>query len=386
MDDGDRPPVLAHQRFAAARADLAGLELAARFERIHAVNLWGAATSVSGLGSEPAAVGALAAELPALLRALQARSMLDAPCGDARWINRLALDVDYTGIDIVPALIVDLQRRAVAGELRGRYLRADITRDPLPRADAVLCRDALVHLSFAHIARAIDNLRRSGARLADHHHVHWVAAQQRLRRRRLARAQPVPAAVQLAGTARAAGRALRRGRRRIPRQEPGCLAARCAVGREPSYTARWLHPNKETSMAMTAPVWVGVWAPRAQGLLRIVVGYLFLTHGTAKLFHVPHVAMFDNIQLMSLIGLAGVIEVVGGLLVLIGLFTRPAAFIMSGEMAFAYFMAHAAQGNVLVPMLNQGESAVLFCFVFLFFAAAGAGAWGIDTMRAAPRA
>jgi len=59
---------------------------------------------------------------------------------------------------------------------------------------------------------------------------------------------------------------------------------------------------------------------------------------------------------------------------------------MSGEMAFAYFMAHAAQGNVLVPMLNQGESAVLFCFVFLFFAAAGAGAWGIDTMRAAPRA
>ena len=164
MDDGDRPPVLAHQRFAAARADLAGLELAARFERIHAVNLWGAATSVSGLGSEPAAVGALATELPALLRALQARSLLDAPCGDARWINRLALDVDYTGIDIVPALIVDLQRRAVAGELRGRYLRADITRDPLPRADAVLCRDALVHLSFAHIARAIDNLRRSGAR------------------------------------------------------------------------------------------------------------------------------------------------------------------------------------------------------------------------------
>jgi len=79
MDDGDRPPVLAHQRFAAARADLAGLELAARFERIHAVNLWGAATSVSSLGSEPAAVGALAAELPALLRALQARSLLDAP-------------------------------------------------------------------------------------------------------------------------------------------------------------------------------------------------------------------------------------------------------------------------------------------------------------------
>ena len=129
-----------------------------------------------------------------------------------------------------------------------------------------------------------------------------------------------------------------------------------------------------------------MWVPRAQGLLRIITAFLFLQHGTAKLFGVPHIAMFDNLQLMSLIGVAGIIEVVGGVLVLIGLFTRPAAFILSGEMAFAYFMAHASQGHVLTPILNQGESAVLFCFVFLFFAAAGAGAWGIDTMRAAPRA
>jgi len=136
---------------------------------------------------------------------------------------------------------------------------------------------------------------------------------------------------------------------------------------------------------MSAPAWLDVWVPRAQGLLRIVVAFLFLEHGTAKLFGVPHVAMFDNLQLMSLIGVAGIIEVVGGVLVLIGLFTRPAAFILSGEMAAAYFMAHAPQGNLLVPLLNQGESAVLFCFVFLFFAAAGAGAWGVDTMRAAPR-
>jgi putative oxidoreductase len=96
--------------------------------------------------------------------------------------------------------------------------------------------------------------------------------------------------------------------------------------------------------------------------------------------------MFDNLQLLSLIGVAGIIEVIFGVLVLIGLFTRPAAFILSGEMAFAYFMAHAPQGYVLTPLLNQGESAVLFCFIFLFFAAAGAGAWGIDTVRAAPRA
>ena len=93
-------------------------------------------------------------------------------------------------------------------------------------------------------------------------------------------------------------------------------------------------------MTLTASAWLDVWVPRAQGLLRIVVAFLFLQHGTAKLFHVPHVAMFDNLQLMSLFGVAGIIELVGGVLVLIGLFTRPAAFILSGEMAFAYFMEH----------------------------------------------
>ncbi|HEX6017605.1 MAG TPA: DoxX family protein, partial [Burkholderiaceae bacterium] len=136
-------------------------------------------------------------------------------------------------------------------------------------------------------------------------------------------------------------------------------------------------------MANTAIAGLDAWAPRAQALLRIVAGYLFLLHGAAKLFKVPHVAMFDNLQLVSLMGLAGTIESVGGALLLIGLFTRVAAFIMSGEMAAAYFMAHAPQGNALVPMLNAGESAVLFCFVFLFFAAAGAGTWSIDSMRTA---
>jgi putative oxidoreductase len=87
------------------------------------------------------------------------------------------------------------------------------------------------------------------------------------------------------------------------------------------------------------------WTPRAQALLRIVTGYLYLTHGTAKLLGVPHVAMFDKLQLFSLIGLAGVLELVGGILLLLGLFTRPVAFVLSGEMAFAYFMAHASRGN-----------------------------------------
>ena len=121
--------------------------------------------------------------------------------------------------------------------------------------------------------------------------------------------------------------------------------------------------------------------PKAMALLRIVSGYLFLLHGASKLLHVPHVDMFDGLQLMSLMGLAGIIELVGGALLILGLFTRPAAFVMSGQMAVAYFMAHASQGNPLVPMLNQGDAAVLFCFVFLFFAAAGAGAWSLDGVR-----
>ena len=123
------------------------------------------------------------------------------------------------------------------------------------------------------------------------------------------------------------------------------------------------------------------YAPHAQALLRIVSGYLFMMHGVAKLFHVPHVAMYDGVQLMSLIGLAGVLETVGGALLILGLFTRATAFVLSGEMAVAYFMAHASKGDPLMPMLNQGEAAVLFCFVFLFLAAAGAGAWSIDARR-----
>ena len=123
------------------------------------------------------------------------------------------------------------------------------------------------------------------------------------------------------------------------------------------------------------------WTPRALGLLRIVTAYLFVMHGTAKLLGVPHVASFDKLQVFSLIGLAGVLELVGGALLLVGLFTRPVAFILSGEMAFAYFIGHASQGNVLVPLLNRGELAVLYCFVFLFFAVAGAGAWSVDALR-----
>jgi putative oxidoreductase len=124
------------------------------------------------------------------------------------------------------------------------------------------------------------------------------------------------------------------------------------------------------------------WTPRAQALLRIVTAYCFILHGTAKLFGVPHVASFDNLQVLSLIGVAGILEVVGGALLIIGAFTRPVAFILAGEMAVAYFMGHASRGTPLMPLMNGGESAVLFCFIFLFLAVAGAGAWSVDAMRA----
>jgi SAM-dependent methyltransferase len=162
--DSDRPAVLAHQRFRADKESFAGLDLAQRFARIYNTNLWGAEASTSGLGSELDATSVLRAELPRLLARLGATSLLDAPCGDAGWISQTDLGVRYLGIDIVPELIEKLRARAVAGEIRGEYRLADITADPLPRCDAILCRDALVHLSFANIGRAVANFRASGAR------------------------------------------------------------------------------------------------------------------------------------------------------------------------------------------------------------------------------
>jgi len=126
-----------------------------------------------------------------------------------------------------------------------------------------------------------------------------------------------------------------------------------------------------------------IWTLRAQAVLRIVTGYLFLLHGSAKLFALPHVAMFDGLQLFSLMGVAGVLELVGGFLVMIGLWTRPVAFVLSGMMAVAYFMAHASLATVHLPLLNGGEPAALFSFIFLFLAAAGAGCWSVDTRRSA---
>ncbi|MDQ6703819.1 MAG: DoxX family protein [Pseudomonadota bacterium] len=123
-----------------------------------------------------------------------------------------------------------------------------------------------------------------------------------------------------------------------------------------------------------API-AAAWQPRLLGLLRIVTALLLLQHGTAKLFGFPHVAMFDNVQLLSLLGIAGVLELAGGVLLLLGICARPVAFILSGEMAVAYFIAHAQKS--FFPILNQGELAVLYCFVLLYLGVAGGGAWSL---------
>ena len=130
---------------------------------------------------------------------------------------------------------------------------------------------------------------------------------------------------------------------------------------------------------------VSAWAPRTLALLRIATGFLFMSHGLQKIMGLP-VPPRAEIVLWSLSGVAGLMELVGGALIIIGLFTRPVAFLLSGEMAFAYFIAHAPQG--FWPLLNRGELAALYSFVFLYFAVAGAGAWSIDNLlrRSARRA
>jgi putative oxidoreductase len=119
--------------------------------------------------------------------------------------------------------------------------------------------------------------------------------------------------------------------------------------------------------------------PQLLSILRIITGLVILQYGMGKLLKFPAVPMFAKVELFSLYGLAGSLELVLGALVLIGLFTRLAAFILAGEMAFAYFMGHAHRG--LYPILNGGDLAIMLCFVFLYLSAAGAGPWSVDASR-----
>jgi putative oxidoreductase len=118
------------------------------------------------------------------------------------------------------------------------------------------------------------------------------------------------------------------------------------------------------------------WSPRILSILRIVTAILFIEHGTFKLFNYPLIREADTPPLLSLLGIAGLLEFFGGLLILLGLFTRPTAFILAGEMAVAYFLAHAP--HAFWPAVNRGELAALYCFVFLYLAVAGGGSWSLD--------
>ncbi len=129
---------------------------------------------------------------------------------------------------------------------------------------------------------------------------------------------------------------------------------------------------------------VRAWAPRMLSLLRIVVGLLYVEHGTAKLLGFPAGAGPEHLQVFTLIWFAGILELVGGSLLVLGLFTRLVAFILAGEMAIGYFMAHAPHS--VFPLLNHGEAAVFYCWVFLYFAVAGGGAWSVDRLRTGRRA
>jgi putative oxidoreductase len=132
---------------------------------------------------------------------------------------------------------------------------------------------------------------------------------------------------------------------------------------------------------MTSDSLSPVWAPRVLyilSVLRVFTGLELLQHGTGKILGFPAVPSFAHVQIGSLSGIGGLIELIGGILFTIGLFTRPVAFILSGFTAVAYFMAHASKG--FYPVLNGGELAALYCFVFLFFAFAGAGPWSVDAL------
>jgi putative oxidoreductase len=122
---------------------------------------------------------------------------------------------------------------------------------------------------------------------------------------------------------------------------------------------------------------LGRFAPYIFAILRIVAGFLFAMHGSQKLLGFPSSGQ-PTVALGSLMGVAGLVELVCGVLIALGLFGSYAAFIASGEMAFAYFMAHAPGGPL--PILNKGEPAVLFCFLFLYIAAHGSGVWSIDSL------
>jgi putative oxidoreductase len=136
-------------------------------------------------------------------------------------------------------------------------------------------------------------------------------------------------------------------------------------------------PNRKGDRMADLNSFYSRWAPRILSVLRIVTAFLFMAHGGQKLLGFP-ASLPSPPSLLSLLGVAGILELFGGLLMLLGLFTRPVAFLLSGEMAVAYFMVHAPQR--FWPLLNRGELAMLYCFIYFYLFVAGGGAWSLDRL------
>ena len=163
MSARERKLTIAERRFAERAGELTELGLQERFERIYSTNLWSDPESRSGVGSTLDSTAVLRAELPSALRRLDARVLLDVPCGDFTWMEQVDLTgIEYIGGDIVPS-IVERNQRVHAGKSRS-FARLDLTRDRLPDADVLLCRDCLVHLSYANIRAVFENVARSNIR------------------------------------------------------------------------------------------------------------------------------------------------------------------------------------------------------------------------------
>lgn len=161
---------------------------------------------------------------------------------------------------------------------------------------------------------------------------------------------------------------------RVPPALAGAQAGTVACRIRIHYNSH-IDVNQEVSLMSALDSLRSAWSPGLLSILRIVTALLYLVHGTQKMFGIPP-GTGAAFELMTLRGASGILEVFGGGLLLVGLFSRPVAFILSGHMAFAYFIAHAPQN--FWPILNRGELAIMFCFVFLYLAAAGGGSWSLD--------
>lgn len=136
-----------------------------------------------------------------------------------------------------------------------------------------------------------------------------------------------------------------------------------------------------TTTTTGTPAFLSEWSPRLLSVLRIMAALLYLAHGTQKLFGFPAMPAGRPMpELLTLQGISGILELVLGVMLALGLFTRPAAFVASGHMAFAYFIGHAPRN--FFPALNGGDAAILYCFIFLYLVAAGPGPWSLDAARA----